>query len=183
MDSLRVFVGLDLPSELKEALAKVKVEIEPLIDGRWLAPENLHLTLKFIGQVSPDVFEKINSQLNKVKAAFKPFTVQTTGFGFFPHLKKPRIFWLGLSNQRLTELAQAVEDSLYRISIPKEKREFQPHITLVRFKKPVLVPAGFEQKLPKLDFSFQVQELTLFKSTLTPVGAEYQSLKKFALST
>lgn len=183
MHSLRVFVGLDLPHELKEILAKVKVEIEPLIDGRWVTPENLHLTLKFIGQVEPEVMQIINNQLDEVKTAFKPFLVKTTSFGFFPHLKKPRIFWLGLSNQRLAELAEAVEDSLLKIGIPKEKRGFQPHITLVRFKRPVLVPSGFEQKLPKLDFNFQVQEITLFKSTLTPRGAEYQKLKKFALST
>jgi len=183
MRSLRVFVGLDLPGELKEAIAKVKVELEPYIDGRWLTPQNLHLTLKFIGQVSPEVVEKISEQLDKVKTAFKPFLVQTTGFGFFPHFKKPRIFWLGLSNQQLTELAATIEDNLEKIGIPKEKRAFQPHITLVRFKKPVTIAADFEQKLPKLNLNFYVQELILFKSTLTPAGAEYTKLKKFALKT
>lgn len=181
MPNLRLFIGIDLPVQVKEAIAKAKVNLEPYIKGRWIAPENLHLTLKFIGSVDAEKVELISEKVAKAAVSFSAFTVKTTNFGFFPNSKRARIFWLGLTNQHLTDLAKVLENNLAELGYQPEKRPFQPHITLVRFKQPQKLAPDIEQKLPQLNISFTINELILFSSQLKPTGAEYQALRRFPL--
>lgn len=181
MDKLRVFIGLELPQELKEAIAKVKVELDDVIKGRWITTPNLHLTLKFIGLETKENIEKISQVLEQIAAKTPTFILRTTNFGFFPNVKNPRIFWLGLTNQSLNKLVAKIDEELEQLGYQREKRGFQPHVTLVRFKKPLTLPSDIEKKLPSVNISFKVKEIVLFQSILKPSGAEYLVYKKFTL--
>jgi 2'-5' RNA ligase len=180
---MRVFAAIELPADVRDALAEVHRKIRPLSQSaRWVAPESIHLTLKFLGEVPESRIVMIDEAL--INLAWKPFTVSVKGVGFFPGARSPRVFWAGLEAPRMAELAIEIDARLERIGFEKEKRAFRPHITLARAKESrmeaslVAAAAGLEER----EFgSFVVDRFFLFQSTLKPSGAIYTKLKEYTL--
>ena len=180
---MRVFIAVDLPNEIREQLAQIQREIEPLTrSARWVAPASIHVTLKFIGEVPDKQIEAIDTALTGL--TWKTFTVTVHGVGFFPGNRSPRVFWAGMEAPTMQNLSEALDSRLERFGFEREKRAFRPHITLARARDSridnSLVTAA--SKYTEHVFgSFTVDRMFLFKSTLKPTGAVYQRLKEYLL--
>jgi 2'-5' RNA ligase len=180
---LRVFVALEIPPEVRGALDAVMRKLEPESRGaRWVRSESLHVTLKFIGEAPAPQVEQIKSELAAVRAD-DSVRIAFRGAGFFPNERHPRVFWAGIEAAgNLAELAAEVERRLEPLGIPREAREFRPHLTLARFKseeglarlRAALATAG------PLEFgSMETRELHLYESRLERGGAVYTRLASF----
>ncbi len=181
---MRVFVALDIPDEVRQALGSLVAQLERTCRGaRWVRVAGLHLTLKFIGEVQPEMVERIQAELATIRLA-APVEMTFRDVGFFPNERRPRVFWVGISaTPNLAELAGEIERRLEPLGIPREQRAFRPHLTLARFKS----AEGLErlrealQSLGQLEFgATRTGEVHLYRSQLKPGGAEYTRLKTFS---
>lgn len=180
---MRAFIAIELPESIREALAREQARFRGVCpDARWTRPEGIHLTLKFLGQISDDQVEEVKKALGQL-ARFDKFKVQAKGFGFFPNAKRPRVFWAGLeAPPDLARLAAQVESATAAIGFSPENRAFSPHLTLARFNvprpQPKLQALLAEQSEPTLG-TFEVSEFFLWESKLSPRGAEYRKVARF----
>ena len=180
---MRVFIAIDLPNEIRDALREIQRQLRSLTDSvRWVVPESIHITLKFVGEVPDKRVEDINTALRGL--TWKPFTVTVRGVGFFPGTRSPRIFWAGMEAPTMKGLAEHLDARMERQGFDKEKRAFRPHITLARAKDSridsSLVLGATEYQEHNFG-SFTVDRVFLFKSTLKPSGAVYEKLKEYLL--
>ncbi len=145
---------------------------------KWVKKENLHITLKFLGET--DKMPAIEGKIKEIEGEFSPFKVSLKGVGAFPSQKRAKILWVGVEEgvKHLTELFSTVENKVHDLGFEKEIRKFTPHITFARIK-------NGKYSLPEnTDFSFDsfsVNEVTLFKSTLTPKGPIYEIVSEAPL--
>ena len=145
---------------------------------KWVEKENLHITLKFLGET--DKKTDIEKKIKEIENRFSPFEVSLKDIGAFPTPKRARILWIGVEEgmEKLCELFKAIDNKTAELGFEEETRKFTPHITFARVKKE-------KYSLPEnINFSFDpfpVNEVVLFKSTLTPKGAIYESLSKIPL--
>ena len=180
---MRVFIAIDVPNEIRKALGDVQRALRPLTGtARWVAPESIHITLRFLGEVPEKRLEDIDAELRGL--TWKPFTITVRGVGFFPGTRSPRVLWAGMEAPTMQGLAEQLDTRMERLGFDKEKRAFRPHITLARAKNTrmdsALVSAA--AKYEEHDFgSLTVDRLFLFKSTLKPSGSVYEKLKEFLL--
>lgn len=180
---MRLFIAVDLPNEVREELANVQHALRPLADSaRWVAPESIHITLKFLGEVPEKRLDDVTGALAGL--SWKPFTVTVRGVGFFPGNRSPRVFWAGMEAPTMQGLAEELDSRMERLGFEKEKRAFRPHITLARAGDTridsalVTGAAQYEEH----DFgSFTADRVFLFRSTLKPAGSVYEKLKEFLL--
>ena len=130
--NMRIFVALDLDEEVRKRIQLFVDEVRGFApNARWITPESLHITLKFIGEKPEPLVNQIDGALGQL--AVTPFRITFSGTGFFPTPKAARVFWSGIEAEPgLSELAQKIEDSLVELGIPKEQRVFSPHLTLAR---------------------------------------------------
>jgi 2'-5' RNA ligase len=180
---MRVFIAVDLPQELRKQLAQVERELEPLTDtARWVAPESIHITLKFIGEVPEKRVEDIDGALTGL--TWKPFTVTVRTVGFFPGNRSPRVFWAGMEAPTMQNLAEELDSRMEPLGFEREKRAFRPHITLARARDTridsSLVTAASQYAEHEFG-SFTVDRIYLFKSILKPTGAVYERVKEYLL--
>jgi 2'-5' RNA ligase len=180
---MRVFIAVDLPNEIREALRKVQLELRPLTHSvRWVAPESIHITLKFVGEVPDKRIEDIDSAITGL--TWKPFTVTVRGVGFFPGTRSPRVLWAGMEAPTMQGLAEQLDTRMERLGFEKEKRAFRPHITLARANntriESSLVSAAAQYEEHEFG-AFAVDRMFLFRSTLKPTGSEYEKLKEYLL--
>ncbi len=127
---IRLFVSLKLPDEVRECLHLVCCDVP---GARWVDPDQLHLTVRFIGEVEEPVFEEIRDGLGSVHVA--PFELEFRGVGHFPPRGQPRVLWAGTGqSEELVLLRQRVDSVLVRVGLPPEARKFAPHITLARLR-------------------------------------------------
>ena len=184
---IRAFLALDLPETLRPSLALVIEELKrSRADVRWVPPGNIHLTLKFFGNVTDDEIGSLAMAAREAAAGEAPLQLQVTVAGAFPSPKAPRVVWLGLGGDvlPLTRLFQKLEKAFAALGYPPEGRPFQPHLTLGRVKSPANREklAMLLMKLPPLDWpAFTVRELILFQSILSPQGSKYTPLKVIPL--
>jgi RNA 2',3'-cyclic 3'-phosphodiesterase len=192
---MRIFVGIDLDSEIRAGIARFLDGVRGFApDVRWVRPESLHLTLKFIGEQKPDRVEAIQERLRGIQGA--SVEIRLAGYGFFPTPKSPRVFWIGIeAGPELAELAANIDASVAELGISREDRPFSPHLTLARtgsgsprWRKgdgPNLTFATLEKRLAAmapLDFgTMTAREFYLYQSQLSPGGSKYTKLQKFAL--
>ena len=165
----RLFVAIDLPEPVKSPLSHMSGEIPGV---KWVGAAEIHLTLRFIGEVDLRTCSRIKSALSGV--SFVPFSLSLSGVGHFPPHGHPRVLWVGLEQRpELVLLQQRIEATLLQAGIPAEERPFSPHITLARLKEtPAAVVARFEAAHRGLTFPpFEVNEFILYSSVLTPRGA------------
>jgi 2'-5' RNA ligase len=178
--NIRCFVALDLPYHLIEEAKRIQLDIknQDLITGNYTKPENVHLTLKFLGEISPEKVEEVKKTLKKIKA--KQFEAAIDEFGVFSE-EFVRILWLHLSGQHVLDLQKEVDEVLVKL-FPKENR-FQSHITIARVH-------NLKDKQKLLDYvkQFKVNEtkgeinsFSLIKSTLTSQGSVFEVIEKYEL--
>ena len=191
VDVIRAFIAIELSPEIRLQLGQLIQKFKSLrIDAvRWVAVENIHLTLKFLGDTNRTDLDKLSKILLSRSGEFSPFTFQVSGMGAFPNNRKPRVVWVGLqAPAALHELQGAVENAASQIGIPVEERGFSPHLTLGRVRNDV-TPADLQTLSSALtsmqasDLGFMVAaSFTLFRSDLRPQGALYTPLAHFPLA-
>lgn len=170
---MRLFVALTLPDDLRSRLAGL---CSGLPGARWVAPENLHLTLRFIGEVDGHEAEDIDAALSGIR--FPRFSVTLSGVGDFGDDKRLRSVWVGVeANETLDRLKAKVDQAVQRAGQPPEKRKFKPHVTLARFKSH---PGGklqnyFAERSLFRAPPFEVGDFTLYSSYLSHEGAIYSA--------
>jgi 2'-5' RNA ligase len=182
---VRLFVALLFPDQVKSALGELIDDLRPHGQGiKWVEPKNIHLTLKFIGEVPEKKVETICGALETVLAGRKKFKGQVAGCGGFPSLRNPRVLWVGLDGaDPAVEMAREMNHKLIPVGIKSEKRDLSPHLTLGRIKKPSDLTALAEH-MESLNFdagSVILDRVALVKSTLTPGGPIYENIKLFKL--
>jgi len=186
-ETIRTFIAFELPPSVIFLLQEVQQELKRLkIRARWVRPENIHLTLKFLGDVNPDDIHKIGTAMACAAIDCLPITLSVRGIGVFPGIKRPRVIWVGLDGdtQSLLALQSRLEQKLAGAEFPKDKRSFKAHLTMGRIKQ-TANPAVIRQmiadyaKLSSEEFTFN--QVILFKSDLKPSGAVYSKLKQTKL--
>ncbi|MCW8859067.1 MAG: RNA 2',3'-cyclic phosphodiesterase [Deltaproteobacteria bacterium] len=175
---MRTFIAVELPGTLKKQLGTLAASLSTSqVEAKWVDPANLHITLKFLGEVTEEELPAIISVLEKLGQSHNRFTVKTAGFGCFPPRGKPRVLFVETVQQRfLQALAAELEERLADLGFAKEGR-FKAHITLARFKGAHNLPR-LKQQLETVELNevFTVAALTLYKSTLNSRGPSYQVL-------
>ena len=193
---MRVFVGLDIDSEIRQRMARYLEGVREFApEARWVREESLHVTLKFIGEQKPEQVEQIKRELASVHAT--PFEISFRGTGFFPGPRSPRVFWLGIeAGEQLPQLARGVDEAAARTGVPREKNEYQAHLTLARSGSGSPRPQPGESASPPLrrlaeklkdmpapDFgTMTAHEFYLYESKLSPSGAKYTKIARFPLA-
>ncbi len=181
---MRLFIAIELPDDIRKALAHLQKELRPVTDtARWVNPESIHITLKFIGEVAEPKIEEIDLAIAAVSS--KPLIVTVRNVGFFPGSRSPRVFWVGMEAPGMEGLAEALDTRLERIGIEKENRAFRPHITMARSRESridsALVTAAAKYETHEFG-SFTADRFYLVQSTLRPEGAIYNKLKEYPLA-
>jgi RNA 2',3'-cyclic 3'-phosphodiesterase len=182
---VRAFIAIELPESVKSFLVKISAELK-LCGGpvKWVRPAGIHLTLKFLGSVPSDLLPRIQEAALPLFREQKPTQLHVSGLGAFPHLRKPRVVWAGLEDPAggLSPLVNSLETVLEPLGFPKENRQFNPHLTLGRFKsneKSSELIETIRQKMDIVGPSFVADHAILFESVLKPSGAEYIQLFRF----
>ena len=138
---IRSFIAIPVPDEGIQALQAVIHDFDAEIGRhmRWVRPEGIHLTLKFMGNIPAGMVDRVLADLPTVTAKFSPFKVGISGFGAFPNLRQPRVLWAGLDGDLaiLASMQLAVDDAVGNLGLPKEQRDFSPHLTLGRVRREV----------------------------------------------
>lgn len=188
---MRSFIAIELSQEFKNFLEHIQSKLKPAgADVRWIEPKNIHLTLKFLGDIDDLQLTQISEILEKVSKKMSRFSIGLSSLGLFPGPNSPRIIWMGIGqgNQQTKEIAQELEEELSRIGIAKEERAFTSHITIGRVKsnlnrdKLVRKITEVETEVEKLKPALlPITEISLLKSTLTPKGPIYEILTETSL--
>lgn len=183
---IRAFLAVDLDSEVLERICRATDSLRERIPSiRWVPKENLHLTVKFLGNIEETQVTAIATALRPRLSPFSRFTISAKGLGVFPERGRPKILWVGLAGKELTELAANVESCLLPLGFAPEQRSFTPHLTIGRWRQFDRAPAALKQDLENWRArSFgesAVNEVILFQSELNPAGSIYRRLEAFAL--
>jgi 2'-5' RNA ligase len=180
---MRLFIAVDLPEEVRGVLAHglgpLKRDQPP---ARWVRPQGIHITLKFLGEQPPELVERLDSAVRGALAGLAPVTVQLGGGGFFPHDRRPRVAWVGGQADGLEAWAQAFEEAAADLGVAREARPFSLHLTLARLERPWGVQAveHFLLQVGKWRFpEFLAHEAVLFESDLQPSGAVYTPVRRW----
>lgn len=179
---MRAFIALNLPRRERTRLHRsVRALREEDLPVRWVEADNLHLTLKFLGEVVPERVELVTSLLERVAAATPPLTLEVGGFGAFPTLRRPRVLWMGVAaSPELRCLKQDLEWTLADAGFEAETRAFHPHLTLGRADPRARsgVFRDLDAWVPRLDFTARVEvaAVDLMRSQLSREGALYTIL-------
>jgi len=176
---VRLFVALNLPETVRESLCTCVRPLQSMgFALRWMTPEQVHLTLKFLGDVEPEREPELVAALSRACTGARPVTLSLSGFGVFPHYDRPRVVWVGVAPEPALELLQhRVEQEFTPLGFPTEARAFRPHITLGR-AAPGARRGGFsklETALANLcfDAAAVIMTVDLMESTLQSGGAVY----------
>ncbi len=181
---MRAFIAIELPKEIKTILAKTQEKLKSSeADIKWVEPKNIHLTLKFLGEINEEQLNKITKIITDIASSKEPFHINLSCLGAFPDIKYPRVIWAGSdkSEFELKTIVKELENKIQKIGIPKENRAFSSHITIGRARSGINKDK-LKQKLEELSKTalagktaeFQAQKITLFKSTLTPQCPIYE---------
>jgi len=183
---VRTFIAIDIPADLQDAIARQTTNLQnslPRTLVRWVAARNLHLTLKFLGDVHPADISRLCLGLAEEAGRRQPFMISVGGVGVFPDLRRPRIVWVGLHPPTmLAALQSGIETMATRLGFGPDRRDFSPHLTIGR----VQPPPGMEElariraavegcTFGELE-TLQVTDVCLFSSDLQPGGPVYKRL-------
>lgn len=185
---IRTFVAICLDAELRSAISAAAERVRKLAPNvKWVAPDNFHVTLKFLGGISEDRVARVQAALDEVAREHSAFDVTIAGLGVFPNPRRPRVIWVGIENGReqLVALANAVEDRLVKAGFEKEDKPFKSHITIgrVREGKPVGDLTEAIEKTSTDELGVQrVGSIVVMESVLRPEGPEYTPLSTHKLA-
>ncbi|HXV18915.1 MAG TPA: RNA 2',3'-cyclic phosphodiesterase [Candidatus Omnitrophota bacterium] len=180
----RLFIAVDLTEEIRRELGALIGSLKRLgADVRWSPENNLHLTLKFLGDTPETRIGEIVEALGVIASGRAPFSASFGGLGAFPDTKNPRILWAGLVSglTEMNDLALAVETRMFRLGFAKEERPFSPHLTLGRVRtsgNTASLSQVIENSGYRLDLQLVVDHVTLYQSVLTPGGSVYSALQR-----
>lgn len=180
---MRVFLAIEVPSEVRQRLAEVQERLRNTTrSARWVAAGSIHITLRFIGEISENRREDIDAALTGL--SWLPLSVAVQGVGFFPGTGSPRVFWAGLHCSTMSGLASEINSRLENAGFDSEKRAFRAHLTLARAKdhrlESGLVKAA--EEFAEIEFGkFTVDRFYLYQSTLRAGGSVYTKLKEYPL--
>lgn len=184
---IRTFIAIEVPEEIQARLRELQDEWKKeRAKVTWVKPGNIHLTLKFLGDVPEDKMELVQQGVKRATEGLTSFTMAVKNVGAFPSLTRPRVLWVGIEEPtgKVNLLASRIEDEMTKLGFEKENRPFSPHLTLGRVK----IPTGAERLAEKVEATsfdageFVVNEVVVMRSDLKPTGAVYTPLKRFALS-
>jgi 2'-5' RNA ligase len=183
---MRLFVAIDIPEDVRSAMAGLVSKLRPACrNARWVRIGGLHITLKFIGERSPEECDAIQAALASIPPR-APISITFRGLGFFPDERRPHILWAGIKGgTELAALVGEIETALTALGIPRDEREFSAHLTLARLETPRIFEAFHDavKKAGRLSFGrTTVEEFHLYQSVLKPGGSEYTRLATFSLA-
>ena len=189
---MRAFIAVELSKECKDYLTRVESLFKKSdADVKWVAPDNLHITLKFLGDINEEQANKLITAITDIASKHKQFTLKLGPAGAFPSIRSPRIIWIGVpkGDNELQEIAQEIEINAVKAGIPEENKPFSSHITIGRTRSGL----NREKLIQLLDSSTKglteetpesiVKNITLYKSTLTSKGPIYEILAQANLAT
>jgi RNA 2',3'-cyclic 3'-phosphodiesterase len=187
-DTWRVFVAINLPIEIRNRLAghiDRLSKMVPLPQASWSLPENIHLTLKFIGDIPCARVELISSATACAVHDHKPFELRVGRAGVFPKRGTARVLWIGVDNEerKLGMLHSRLEDECSQVGFAREPRPFSPHLTLARLRKPAPALAIAHQKTDFPELKFDVTAVEVIRSELSSAGSRYTTLSRHPLAT
>lgn len=192
---MRLFVALDIEEGVRDRIRSFVDEVRKLApSARWINPESLHVTLKFIGEKPNAMVKEIETALKAVNST--PFQLAFRGCGFFPTPRSARVYWAGIeAESSLAKLAAATEEALVPLGIPKEKRTFSPHLTLARASGASGAPGKMKGDRPNQQFrelqkrietiavpefgTMAAHEFFLYRSQLSSKGSIYTKIAHF----
>jgi 2'-5' RNA ligase len=183
-ESIRSFLAFDIENEAvrKRLVTAQQLLVQTGADLKLVEPQNIHMTIRFLGDIIPNMVEKVFEEMKKVQ--FVPFNAQITGLGVFPDLRYPRVVWVGITEgaDQLKSVFSQLEPRLRSLGFTPDLKGFSPHLTIARVKsgKNKAQLAEFVTKNVGYDFgTVKAECLRLKKSDLTPRGANYSTLKEF----
>jgi len=195
---MRIFIALDIDDTIRERIQRFMEGVRGFAPGaRWVRPESLHVTLKFIGEKPAESEEEIKRTLTTVQSS--SFDLTFRAYGFFPTVKSARVFWVGIeSGPQLATLAKTVDEVVSSLGVPKEDHEFSPHLTLARgggrsgapgWRKGDAANRNFQvlqeklSALPAPEFgTMTAREFFLYESKIMRGGSQYTKLARFPLA-
>jgi len=186
-DALRAFIAVPMPKAmiayLQETMDRLR---ESRLNIRWIPASNIHLTLRFLGDIDPSRVPGISAGMDAAAQKVPPFSLTADGPGVFPNLRQARVIWIGLSGHldRLQQLRAGLETGLAECGFREETRPFRAHLTIGRTRQRVPAPdiaAMLASLKESVSDSFEVDRITLYQSTLKPTGAVYHRLHTSAL--
>ncbi|MHB1041612.1 MAG: RNA 2',3'-cyclic phosphodiesterase [Eubacteriales bacterium] len=189
MRQMRLFIAVNLPDPIKKTLAIIQKELKIVpTDAKWVEEENIHLTVKFLGNAGEGQVSGIVSAMRNAVRGFDPFDIDLAGAGIFPGIKNPRVLWVGLTGDvaALSLLQKRVEDSLSPLGFPPENGRFLPHLTMARLRSPrgaglLLERAAAVVGKDKIA-GFKVSSVELMQSELERSGPKYYRLAGVSLT-
>lgn len=180
--TLRLFIAVPIPDAVVRFLKNMRAALQhPGMNIRWVPVENIHLTLKFLGDLEAASVDPVAERMDAAAGANAPFSLIARNVGGFPNLRRFRVLWIGMDGdtKRLETLRRDVESELESLGVEKERRRFHPHLTLARTRQRLdgepfgLLDASWAQQASD---AFWVERICLFASVLKPGGAEYSRL-------
>jgi RNA 2',3'-cyclic 3'-phosphodiesterase len=194
---MRIFIGIDLAPDVRSRIERFIEGVQAFApEARWMRPESLHITLKFIGEQQPQQIAAITDRLRRIEG--RAMQIHVHGYGFFPNAKSARVFWIGIhADPELTQLAKRIDEAAAELGVTPEERPYSPHLTLARaggrsgspkWRKsdsPNSVFAALEKRLAamkEIDFgTMKAHEFILYQSQLSRGGSKYTQLQHFPL--
>jgi len=185
MEQIRSFIAIELPDELKLELDQLETRLKSVQQSwvKWVDPDSIHLTLKFLGNIALDRTGEITRAMEEAAQGISPFQLQVSGLGVFPNLRRVQVAWVGMSGEidKLGQLQQRIESNMANLGFAPESRRFTPHLTIARLRNQASL--NERQRFGKLiaDTQFitatiEVDAISLMKSQLTREGAIYSRI-------
>lgn len=192
--SLRAFLASRLPDALRAQLAlqiEMLTELVPPETVRWVSPENIHLTLKFLGEISSAEAQVVADSAGPIAAGCRPFDLKASGLGVFPNPKRPRVIWVGVggADGGVATLNRELESALTEVGFDREGRGFHPHLTLGRTRRGIrrsdlkALAEGLARASVGDLGQWRVETLALMRSELRPEGPRYSVVASLPLGT
>ena len=180
---MRTFIAIEIPEKIRAEIFHIfeKINGTNLISGNFVEKDNLHLTLKFLGELTGEQLQKVKEKLSEIN--FSKFDLETDGIGFFPNENYIRVMWVGLKGAKLLQLQKIIEDKVYEVGIRKDDKAFSSHLTVARIKN-IKNKTLFLEKIKNLrikEESFSVKNFSLFKSELIENETRYKKIQDFSL--
>jgi 2'-5' RNA ligase len=190
-EQIRSFIAIELPEEAKQGLARLRKELERDEHKfvKWVEPQGIHLTLKFLGNIPSKQVTELTEAVEEATQRISPFHLEISGLGAFPSLRQARVFWVGIGGEmdKLSKLQQNIDSALAALGFAKEERSFMPHLTLARIRQGTspLERRSFGELAGSTIFEdkydIKVEAISLMRSQMTPAGSIYSCLSAVGL--
>jgi len=180
MNTIRAFIAVEIDNQTKQKISELISDLKKSnADVKWITENQMHLTLKFLGNIDENKVADISNALSRIADNLSAFTINFSGLGAFPGMNHPRVVWLGVNKgaESLIKLNEKIETAMEKTGFKKENRKFEPHLTLARIRSSKNI-SNLIKLIDEVNFSAEndthIDKLVLFQSTLNPKGALYK---------